>query len=106
MSASQIDHSASVALWFMASGRATPIVLPTHQEIACRAYEIFVRCGREPSRPDQDWLEAQRELIREAISAVGAPESDTPSEEQWEVETLHSPAAFRPARLNFRSGRR
>ncbi len=35
---------------------------PSHEQIARRAYEIFLARGGQPSNPDQDWLQAEREL--------------------------------------------
>jgi len=34
----------------------------THEEIAARAYEIFLRRGAEHGRDFDDWLQAQEEL--------------------------------------------
>jgi len=36
---------------------------PTHEEIAARAYEIFLKRGSAPGREIEDWLEAEKELI-------------------------------------------
>lgn len=33
-----------------------------HEEIACRAYEIYQERGNEPGRDLDDWLQAEREL--------------------------------------------
>jgi hypothetical protein len=33
-----------------------------HEEIACRAYEIYQERGSEPGRDLDDWLRAEREL--------------------------------------------
>lgn len=35
---------------------------PTHDEIAKRAYEIFLARGEAPGQPEQDWLQAESEL--------------------------------------------
>jgi hypothetical protein len=35
---------------------------PTHEEIARRAYEIFVARGGEHGHDVDDWLQAEREL--------------------------------------------
>jgi hypothetical protein len=40
--------------------------LPAHDEIAERAYEIYVRNGRQEGRQQEDWLQAEHELIEEA----------------------------------------
>jgi hypothetical protein len=35
---------------------------PTHEQIARRAYEIFLARGGHPGNPEQDWQQAEREL--------------------------------------------
>ena len=35
---------------------------PTHEQIARRAYEIFVARGHQHGRQMDDWLQAEREL--------------------------------------------
>jgi len=36
--------------------------IPTHEEIAVRAYEIFLHRGAENGHDFDDWLQAQQEL--------------------------------------------
>lgn len=36
---------------------------PTHEQIARRAYEIFLARGGQPGSPEQDWYQAERELM-------------------------------------------
>jgi len=36
--------------------------LVTHEQIARRAYEIYLTRGGEPGREQEDWLQAEREL--------------------------------------------
>jgi hypothetical protein len=36
---------------------------PTHGEIAHRAYELFLARGAQHGHADQDWFEAERELM-------------------------------------------
>ena len=43
--------------------------LPTHDQIAARAFDIYVAGGRQPGQCDRNWLQAERELISEAIEA-------------------------------------
>jgi DUF2934 family protein len=38
---------------------------PTPEEIAQRAYEIFLARGGEPGHDLDDWLQAELELLRE-----------------------------------------
>jgi hypothetical protein len=35
---------------------------PSHEQIARRAYEIFLARGSQPGNPEQDWHQAEREL--------------------------------------------
>jgi hypothetical protein len=35
---------------------------PTHEEIAARAYEIFLSRGGEPGHHEEDWLMAESQL--------------------------------------------
>ncbi|QSQ19368.1 DUF2934 domain-containing protein [Pyxidicoccus parkwayensis] len=35
---------------------------PTHEQIARRAYEIFLARRGSPGNPEQDWFQAEREL--------------------------------------------
>ena len=36
---------------------------PTHEEIALRAYQIYLERGGTPGNPMEDWTRAERELI-------------------------------------------
>ena len=42
-----------------------PALAPTNEEIAERAYEIFLARGGEPGHELDDWLQAELELLRE-----------------------------------------
>ena len=42
-----------------------PSASPTYEEVAQRAYEIYLARGGGPGREDEDWQQAEREL-REA----------------------------------------
>ena len=42
-----------------------PVSRPTTEEIAQRAYEIFLARGGEPGYDLDDWLQAESELLRE-----------------------------------------
>ncbi len=35
---------------------------PSQEEIARRAYDLFLARGGAPGNPDEDWLQAEREL--------------------------------------------
>ncbi len=38
------------------------IAMPTHDQIAIRAYDIYVKTGREPGRCKRNWHQAETEL--------------------------------------------
>ena len=42
-----------------------PVSAPTIDEIAQRAYQIFLARGGEPGHDLDDWLQAESELLRE-----------------------------------------
>jgi Protein of unknown function (DUF2934) len=44
------------------TGAKKTITAPSTEEIARRAYEIFVARGQESGRDLEDWLQAEREL--------------------------------------------
>ena len=37
---------------------------PTHQEIAARAYQVYLERGRLPGHDVDDWLQAEYELMQ------------------------------------------
>ena len=43
--------------------------LPTHDEIAARAYKIYVDSGGQEGRCEANWLQAEHELLEEAIAS-------------------------------------
>ena len=43
--------------------RAKAKSLPSHEEIALRAYQIYLERGGSPGNPLEDWTRAERELI-------------------------------------------
>ena len=43
--------------------RVAALLPPTAEDIARRAYEIYLARGGEAGDPAQDWLQAERELI-------------------------------------------
>jgi hypothetical protein len=44
------------------TARQTKKPAPTHEEIALRAYQIFLERGGAPGDPHSDWLRAEAEL--------------------------------------------
>jgi hypothetical protein len=39
---------------------------PSHEQIALRAHELYVRSGHQQGREQEFWLEAERQLLDEA----------------------------------------
>jgi hypothetical protein len=46
---------------------------PTNAEIAARAYELFVKRGRNDGSDVADWLQAESELIQSSTRKAAAP---------------------------------
>jgi len=49
----------------------TGALVPGRQEISVRAYELWNARGRPDGSPDEDWLQAEADLMQEA--ALHAP---------------------------------
>jgi hypothetical protein len=43
---------------------------PTHEQIAARAYEIYRQRGGQPGREQDDWLQAEYELLQLPVAAL------------------------------------
>jgi hypothetical protein len=52
---------------------------PTHEQIAARAYDLFVRGGYQHGRSEEHWLQAERELRREYAAKRQAPSKPRPT---------------------------
>ena len=50
------------------SATESPEPVPTPDEIARRAYEIFITRGEEHGRDVDDWLQAEAELLSESAA--------------------------------------
>ena len=50
---------------------------PTHEQIAARAYEIFIERGQPQGRDLDHWLEAETQLRAAAQSTSGARMQET-----------------------------
>lgn len=44
--------------------------LPTHEQIAHRAHEIFLERGSQPDREVDDWLQAEYELMQLPVRKI------------------------------------
>lgn len=49
--------------------KSRTVATTTYDEIALRAYHIYLERGATPGDPMQDWLQAERELTGTAASA-------------------------------------
>src|SRR5688572_18500541 len=49
----------------------TTTPMPTHEQIAMRAYERWVKQGRPQGTEKQDWFEAETDLKREMMAGAG-----------------------------------
>ena len=56
----------------MAKQMTAPSSAPTHEQIAARAYEIFVERGRPEGRDLDHWLEAEAQLRTSMQANAGA----------------------------------
>jgi hypothetical protein len=61
---------------------------PTHQQIAARAYQIFLERGREPGHDMDDWLQAEYELMQLPIDQLAALDSPAPSKTRGRGRSL------------------
>ena len=46
-------------------------ITPTHEEIALRAYEIYLERGGAPGDALEDWTRAERELLEKSVKPKG-----------------------------------
>jgi len=61
-----ITDSRPAATYSRGNAQATLPPVPTHDEIAFRAHELYVQSGYQGGREVEFWLQAEREL-REAL---------------------------------------
>ena len=53
---------------------------PTHDEIAKRAYEIYLKKGRQQGQCERNWLQAEQELRKQGMAASQSkPSGDKPT---------------------------
>ena len=52
-------------------------LMPSHDAIARRAYELYEQRGRENGHDWDDWLQAERELAGADASTAGVPNQVT-----------------------------
>lgn len=84
-----------------AAGGQAFTTLPTQEQIARRAYEIYLASGRKEGQSQQNWLQAERELLTEAVTLVEeSPETTGPEEIAVRDISRFAPA-FRSPRLRL-----
>ena len=81
---------------------------PTHEQIAIRAYELYWESGCQPGRSEQDWFQAQRDLLADGVTSQPeeahwdsddfAADSEQPSDRE-EQPPLRLPAYKHPRRF-------
>jgi hypothetical protein len=52
---------------------------PTREQIAVRAYELFVKSGYQDGHSEEHWLQAERELKHEYAAEKRAPSKQRPT---------------------------
>jgi len=60
---------------------------PTHQEIAARAYELYLQRGRQSGHEMDDWLQAEYELMQLPVHKLAELE---PSAKPKRVKSPHA----------------
>ena len=84
-----------------AAGGGAFTTLPSHEQIARRALQIYIASGRVEGRSEQNWLQAERELLTEAVTLVGeSQQSPEPVESATQSPSRYAPA-FRSPRLRL-----
>ncbi|MCX5658191.1 MAG: DUF2934 domain-containing protein [Planctomycetota bacterium] len=58
---------------------STPSPTPTHDDIARRAYDIYIRSGKKEGRCAQNWSQAEQELKRAIAASYATPQTETKS---------------------------
>jgi hypothetical protein len=58
---------------FLVKSTAPRVVSPLHEEIADRAYQIYLQRGSIHGWDLDDWLQAERELLKESKKKPGRP---------------------------------
>ena len=51
---------------------------PSREDVAARAYEIFLARGGESGREMDDWLQAEKELMEEDCDSARLPRTGVP----------------------------
>lgn len=73
--------------------------LPTHEQISQRAYEIYVRNGCREEQTEQNWLQAERELLTESVKIAASGDSDDQPDAEPQIRRFAP--NFRAPRLSL-----
>jgi len=74
---------------------------PTHEEIARVAYAIFEKNGKIPGRNQENWLEAEAQLMAARRTPQSRPAASTPARST--TSTSARPSASTPVRQPARA---
>lgn len=84
-------------------GKPTERPAPSQEEIARRAYEIYVSKGSKPGRCRQNWLQAELELGMKGQAADGAEdcrEDDSPGQCDGQESEMKLPSSIKSIKGN------
>jgi len=66
---------------------------PTHDQIAARAHDLYVKNGRQEGRSMEYWLRAEQSLMQERSRFTSAPANSNPSQELHPADSRQQPYA-------------
>ncbi len=85
-----------------AAGGRLFTTLPSHEQIAERAREIYVRNGRREGQSEQNWFQAERELLTEAVTVEEESQAELDESVEPPAKEMRGYApAFRSPRLRL-----
>lgn len=83
------------------AGGRTFTTLPTHEQIAKRAREIYLASGCREGQSDQNWFQAERELLTEAVTVQDETEPELEESDESPIKPRGYAPAFRSPRLRL-----
>gem|GEM_PF-4385563 len=72
-----------------ARASTTPVVRPTHDSIARRAYHIYVSTGSRQGSSRRNWVQAEKELQAESLADRLSP----PDNNMWPIASMEVSSA-------------
>ena len=76
-----------------ATAKSTSAPNPTHDQIAARAYDLYVKDGRQEGRSTEHWLRAEQLLIAERASSSTVPANLSQSRDFPPADSRQQPYA-------------